>query len=347
MTGRLIVNASNIHLGGGKSLLIALLKAVGNNDFLIVDERMIIPSFLSHIKYKAIKPSIVSRFFAEIYLLRIARPSDIVLCFGNLPPLFRLRSQTIVFVQNRYLIDNVTLRFFSIRTRLRLIVERLWFRRLIGHSDGFIVQTVTMKGLLDGIIKGKTSVKVVPFIDKVDGFSGSILDSSQTESFKYDFIYVASGEPHKNHLNLLKAWIILAQEDFYPTLCLTINDSEFVNLKNQIENQIMPDRLKITNVGSIRYDDIWSLYKQSRALIYPSIFESFGLPLLEARMAGKLILASELDYVRDLLDPEDTFDPESPVSIARAVKRFMGVDHDRLHLCNAEEFLASINQSEV
>jgi hypothetical protein len=43
--------------------------------------------------------------------------------------------------------------------------------------------------------------------------------------------------------------------------------------------------------------------------------------------------------VRDVIDPEESFDPNSPVSIARAVKRFMRKGERQLCLKNAEGFL--------
>ena len=51
------------------------------------------------------------------------------------------------------------------------------------------------------------------------------------------------------------------------------------------------------------------------------------------------MLAAELDYVRDILDPVETFDPNSPVSIARAVKRYLGKEENPLPLTDAEKFL--------
>ena len=73
--------------------------------------------------------------------------------------------------------------------------------------------------------------------------------------------------------------------------------------------------------------------------IYPSTLESFGLPLLEARAAGLPIITGELDYVRDIVDPDETFDPNSPLSMARAVKRFLGRPERRLPADDAERFL--------
>jgi glycosyltransferase involved in cell wall biosynthesis len=97
--------------------------------------------------------------------------------------------------------------------------------------------------------------------------------------------------------------------------------------------------LKIWNEGALSHSEVLSLYNSIDALIYPSTFESFGLPLIEARQAGLRVLAPEMDYVRDVLDPEQTFDPQSPVSIARAVKRFLGVAEYPLPLIDAREFI--------
>ena len=54
------------------------------------------------------------------------------------------------------------------------------------------------------------------------------------------------------------------------------------------------------------------------------------------------MLASELDYVRDVVDPEESFDPASPVSIARAVKRFLGIPEPALPLRDAETFVREL-----
>jgi glycosyltransferase involved in cell wall biosynthesis len=74
----------------------------------------------------------------------------------------------------------------------------------------------------------------------------------------------------------------------------------------------------------------------SQAVIFPSFCESLGLPLLEARENAVPVIACERDYVREILNPVETFDPESPLSIARAVQRFLGVDESPLALVKPE-----------
>ena len=96
------------------------------------------------------------------------------------------------------------------------------------------------------------------------------------------------------------------------------------------------------NLGKVPSADIPALYKSSSALIFPSKVESFGLPLIEATQMGLPVLASELDYVRDVIEPVETFNPESPVSIARAVRRFLKNPDPITPAGTAEEFLAEV-----
>lgn len=86
--------------------------------------------------------------------------------------------------------------------------------------------------------------------------------------------------------------------------------------------------------------DIPNLYQSSSVLIFLSKTESLGLPLIEATQHGLLMIASELDYVRDVIQPAETFDPNSPVSIAWAVRRFLDKAEPTIQIHSAEEFLA-------
>jgi glycosyltransferase involved in cell wall biosynthesis len=115
---------------------------------------------------------------------------------------------------------------------------------------------------------------------------------------------------------------LLADEGIFPQLILTIDSRKYTQLWDFIHEKVSINQLHIKNI--YKNELVNELYKKADALIYPSLFESFGLPIIEARSFNLPVLASELDYVRDLIDPEETFDPNSPGSIFRAVKRFMG-----------------------
>ncbi len=80
----------------------------------------------------------------------------------------------------------------------------------------------------------------------------------------------------------------------------------------------------------------------SRALVYPSVMESMGLPLIEARPAGLAAIAAELNYVRDVVDPEQSFDPSSGMSIARAIKRHLGMHESPLPMMSPDSFVQDV-----
>ena len=169
-----------------------------------------------------------------------------------------------------------------------------------------------------------------------------MLEDIAPSSRKFDFVYVASGEAHKNHGNLLEAWRLLADEGLKPALALTVNPDAFPVLARKIAGYAQEYGLDIVNLGQLPTMDIPALYQSSSALIFPSQVESFGLPLIEATQLGLPVLASELDYVRDVVQPAETFDPNSPVSIARAVRRFLGNAEPVVQIRAAEEFLAEV-----
>lgn len=320
---RLFIHATNVHQGGGAVLLSDMLRAIPPDMPAVVflDERMIFPDDLpAHVRTERVRPSLLGRLMAEFRLFRQVAADDFVLCFGNLPPLFRSRGCVSVFLQNRYLVDEgAPLRVLLLKSRIRVMVERAWLIWCRDNARCYIVQTPSMKRLAED----RLGVAVIcsPFVpEKVMHLVAPRVDPPPP---RFDFLYVASGEAHKNHATLISAWRILAEEGVYPSLALTLSSERMSELIDHVSGESASGGLHIHNLGPLPYDALIALYRESGALIYPSGFESFGLPLVEARLAGLPVLAPELDYVRDITDPEESFDPRSPVSIARAVKRFL------------------------
>lgn len=336
----LIVHAPNIHQGGGKALLLPLLEVAGKRSSVtvLIDSRLEIPEELSRsIMIIRISPTIFGRLAGEWMLRRLAQDHDTILCFGNLPPLLRIKGRCVVFIQNRYLVEQHGLEGFPLRVRLRLMIEHFWLRVFHTHAATFIVQTKSMQQLTQQTLQ--RTVDVMALFPDSSGYQRRKIGKDLGRAVVYDFLYVASGEPHKNHVNLLEAWKLLASDGLYPSLCLTVSASDYPGLARIVEGVKSGHKLNIDNVVACSRSDVQRLYDGARALVYPSMVESFGLPLLEARQAGLSIIAAELDYVRDLVDPEEVFDPKSPRSIARAVKRFLRIPEESLPVLSTEKFV--------
>jgi len=345
--GKVIISAVNVHTGGGLCLLNSVLELNCAELRLVcfVDERAKgLINYHSNHEIQYIKPTILARAKAELDLLRRVTRDDMVLAFGNLPPVFPLRGKVFLLIQNRFLVDNLTcLRHLSVRATLRNIAERLWIRSFMRNVDICIVQSTSMSKLLEDLFSSsRLDVRVFPFIGPFQHertFQRKALAVKSWAGSPSNFLYVASGDPHKNHRNLISAWRQLADWGLYPSLCLTIDRKAHPKLTTWIDLQSKCYNLNIRNLGLVTRIEVLSLYEKSSALIYPSLIESIGLPLIEARMAGLPILASELDFVRDSVQPAETFDPTSGISIARAVVRFMKVPMNLQEMSTAGEFL--------
>jgi glycosyltransferase involved in cell wall biosynthesis len=308
----LFIHAPNVHLGGGRTLLMALISVLKQSSVVQLDERFDpLPDIAMGVRVIRVAPSFVGRLQAERRLQLLCRRGDVLLCFGNLPPLFRSSARVFVYLQNRYLISSRPLAGLPWSARLRIRIERLWLRRCLRNAT-LLVQTETM--LQEVRDHFGCEATVLPFLP------GGLHPSLERLPTRYDYLYVASGEPHKNHQRLLHAWILLANRGFRPSLCLTLDTQRDAVLCTWVEKLVKLHGLSVVN-NPVPMGQISGLYAQSGALIYPSLFESFGLPLLEARRAGVPIIAAERDYVRDVAAPVVSFDPESPLSIARAVMR--------------------------
>ncbi len=290
-----------------------------------------------------VEPTIFARLRASWQVARLARPGDVALFFGNLPSIFRMPCKSYVYLQNKLLIDNKSLRDFSLRTRLRLSLERIILSCFKKNADVFLVQTASMERVLRQKFPADClDIAIFPYAEESVVLLG---DGVVKKKKAYDFIYPASGDDHKNHKNLLLAWKILESQGVFPRLLLTLSPVVFDNLIKNTQATTLSEGGVIKNIGFVSKNMLEQYYQQSSALIFPSSVESFGLPLVEAKQHHLGVVAAELDYVRDLIVPDETFDPQSPLSIARAVRRYLGMAPDCTEIYSVDDFFDNLQHS--
>lgn len=322
---RLIVYAPSISAGGGMVLLEKFLKDAPGEIALILIHSCKFNGFAESkvVNSIAIK-NLLHRTFYEIYLILFLNKDDILLCFGNLPPMLKHKCRTYVYLQNKFIISNEKFYGLKYKQKVKNFFLRFIFLVIKKNASHYFVQTQSMNNLLRHIIGTESAITTFPLtsIDKIKLSNPRKKFNVRLNNIR--FIYPAFYNEHKNHFNLFLAWGLLADENIYPELILTINAEIFKKFLNSPQLLKHSKNLKIFNLGDVGHKFIVDEYASADALIFPSFQESFGLPLLEARNFNIPVLASELDFVRDILDPNETFDPNSPVSISRAIKRFLG-----------------------
>lgn len=336
---KIILFAPNVNTGGGLLLLSQLLEAGAPRApaLAFLDrrarEQLTVPAGWQVIWCA---PSLKGRLGAELRLREVSQAKSMILCFHNLPPLLPVRGRVLCFVQNRIVLlprESGRKGWIVLRSRVEHLLATLFRSRI----DRYIVQTPSMAALVHDWADGAPlKVSVLPFANRDP--MGDVSPGPRL----FDFIYVSDGLPHKNHRALFAAWALLAQEGLQPTLAITLGatDQEALKALGAVQHS---EGLLITNLGRLDRAGVDAAYRQSGALIFPSLTESFGLPLIEARERALPILAGELDYVRDVCVPMETFDPRSPRSIARAVKRHLGNGSDPLEPMPATRFWTALD----
>lgn len=344
---RSIVYAPNVRTGGGLVLLRSLLASrwPGPRPLAFLDERARadLESGAECFDIQWVAPGPLGRLRAEWNLSKRSRASDRILYFHNLPPLFPTRGLALCYMQNAYVIDAIAAELLGGRAKFRITLERLIARHFKYRCDRYIVQTPTMRdALAKWYGKGVPPIDILPIAPPMARTIVFHPESKEHRSLPSpDFIYVSDGQPHKNHRRLFAAWRLLAQSGIRPSLALTLHPDRDVDLRLQVE-QMAGEGIAVMDIGVVPHEMLAPLYRNAGALIFPSLGESFGNPLVEAATAGLPILAPELDYVRDVCEPAETFDPRSSRSIARAVRRFMRLEQRGIAALHGDEFVAAL-----
>jgi len=169
------------------------------------------------------------------------------------------------------------------------------------RADKTIVQTCWMKdALVDkaGIRAERIAVDV-PDISMNDiGFF------EDTPKNRRRFFYPATAFTYKNHMTLLKGLkyaVDYGLDDY--ELFLTIKPDENAYTRS-LADYADSNKLNVIFHGQMTREEVFRRYTNS-VLVFPSYVESFGLPLLEARMTNAPIIAADCPFSREILEGYD------------------------------------------
>jgi len=137
---------------------------------------------------------------------------------------------------------------------------------------------------------------------------------------KPHLLYVGNAYPHKNLEGLLGAWKIYDGKNKNLKLVLVGKKDFFYR---RIQKKIKKE--KIVNVvlaGFVSDEDLDAVYQESTAYIFPSLYEGFGLPPLEAMAMGVPVISSNHGCMQEILgDSARYFDARNFQSIIAAIEK--------------------------
>ena len=131
-------------------------------------------------------------------------------------------------------------------------------------------------------------------------------------------LYPAATYPHKNHLVLLDA---LAQLEDRPELRLVLTGGPAASeeaLREAIERRGLQER--VVRTGRVPDADRDALLRTASALAFPSRYEGFGAPVVEAMAVGTPVLTSDVTALPEVVGPAGLLlDPDDPTAWADAI----------------------------
>jgi glycosyltransferase involved in cell wall biosynthesis len=182
----------------------------------------------------------------------------------------------------------------------------------IARADRIIaISQFTKKTILDRYSVDSQRVSVVPHGWQTSDPGPVEPDAETTGNYIY---YPAITRPHKNHHVLLESIAALRSLGaFDGQLVLSgIQTPYWDTLRRQIGRLGLDETVR--HVGYVSYERVRQLYHGAQCVVFPTLFEGFGLPVVEACQAGKKILVSRLEVFAELGVPErfqiDFADPE-------------------------------------
>jgi len=135
------------------------------------------------------------------------------------------------------------------------------------------------------------------------------------------YMIVSTVEPRKNHKYLLDAFEILWEENLDINLCIIGRIGwEVDELMDRI-NKSLELNQRLFLFSDLNDDELLYSYQNSKMLLFPSIVEGFGLPIVESLSNGLPVLASDTPIHREVgLDKIGYFDISNPNDLANKIK---------------------------
>jgi len=143
-------------------------------------------------------------------------------------------------------------------------------------------------------------------------------------SIKPYLIYIGNSRPRKNLSRMIEAFSIFVKENLdYKFVIVGKKDKKYVDLDELIKIYGLENL--VIQTGFVNEEEKNNLLSNSKAICFCSLYEGFGLPILEAQSLGVPVLTSNSSSLPEVSDDGALFvNPESVDDIARGMKEIIG-----------------------
>jgi len=296
---------------------------------LIIDERIIDRTWVNKVN--------IVQCTTPIYSLReqIRLPLEILPCEIFLSPHYNIPLLPVKAKKRIVIIHDVNhLVFYNQLSLIQKRYAKLFIKRATSISDTVItVSNFSEKEIRKYIKKISKNINVLYY-----GIDDSLMrEQHQPEEpnrirLKYNLpdkyiLYVGSAKPHKNFNVLLKAFNLLLK-DFPDQKLVVVGLSKIqFNQSGFLESIVLKNKELLTSLIFTDYvsdSDLPLIYKHAEFLVFPSYYEGFGLPPLEAMINYCPVVASNAASIPEVCGNAALyFDPQNELELYKKMKIFI------------------------
>jgi glycosyltransferase involved in cell wall biosynthesis len=249
-------------------------------------------------------------------------------------PFFQLPRPIVLTLYD--LIPLVLTHYWSARSRL---IYRLAHRLALRRADRIITLSASAKSdliRLFGVQPDRISALPAAVDDR---FTPATPEAIAAIRHKYDLsmpytLYVGINKPPKNLVSLIEAYARLAQESpslYYQSVIAGAWDERYPEAKQRAAELGLTRHVRF--LGPIPDDDLPTLYSGADLFVTASLYEGFGLPVLEAMACGTPVACSNTSSLPEVVgDAALLFDPLDVVAIASVIRHAMDDPNLRIDL---------------
>lgn len=307
-----------------------MLEINQEDEYLLIFKREIHPDFRcyrkkNHVKFKVL-PEKNKLWFYQVTLFKVLRRlnADVFLFLAFPSPFFLRKKKMINTIHDMGCWD-------CPETMKRKMVAyfRLMHRNVAAKSWKILtISEFSRKRILEYLNVLEKNVQVVYL-----GVSENMYDAS-SESWnvireRYGLpdrymMCLSTLEPRKNMKLLVDAYDELT-EDETRGCALVLAGRKGWKIDELLQTVSRKNRGRICITGHINERDLPELYRHAELFVFPSVYEGFGLPPLEAMAAGVPVLCSDIEVLKEILDSHAVyFRNRDKESLKQSLKQFWG-----------------------
>lgn len=203
-----------------------------------------------------------------------------------------------------------------------------WTKRSVQQADHILtISEFSKKEIIHSYNYPANKITVTyPGVKKLNAQNVKILEKYKIERNKY-FLYIGTLQPRKNLIRLIKAFNILISQ--YPGNRLVIVGKKgwlYEEIFDQVKKLGLEDKVVFT--GFVEEKEKQALLSQALALALPSLYEGFGLPVLEAMAVGCPVIVSHNSSLVEIVGEAGLYidNPLSVPLIQKAMVKMVKLD---------------------